>query len=45
VAERSAAIGAEFFPRDAKAPGTMLMFEGLPSLDASIAIEVIAALN
>jgi enamine deaminase RidA (YjgF/YER057c/UK114 family) len=43
VAERFAAIGAEFFPREVKAPGTTLLFEGLPSLDASIAIEVVAA--
>jgi enamine deaminase RidA (YjgF/YER057c/UK114 family) len=38
--DRVQAIGAEFFPRTA---GTSVLFEALPSLDASAAIEVIAA--
>jgi enamine deaminase RidA (YjgF/YER057c/UK114 family) len=45
VAERSVAVGGEFFSSDRPKPGTMLLFEGLPSLDASVAIEVVAASN
>jgi enamine deaminase RidA (YjgF/YER057c/UK114 family) len=41
--ERTSEISDEFFPRDPRVPTTALTFEGLPSLDASMAIEVIAA--
>lgn len=40
VEEKVRAIEQEFFPR---AAGTMLLFEGLPSLDATTALDVIAA--
>lgn len=43
VEERLDAIASGFFPRDLHPAGTTLLYEGLPSLDASMAVEVIAA--
>jgi enamine deaminase RidA (YjgF/YER057c/UK114 family) len=40
IAARAAAISAEFL---APTPQTTLLFEGLPSLDATVAVEVVAA--
>jgi enamine deaminase RidA (YjgF/YER057c/UK114 family) len=37
------AMQQEFFDRSKAPAGTMLLFEGLPSLDATMAMEVIAA--
>jgi len=44
VEDKAHAIGMEFLPRDSHIPGTSLLVEGLPSLDASVAIELVAAL-
>jgi enamine deaminase RidA (YjgF/YER057c/UK114 family) len=43
VSDKTAAISAEFLPSGGRLPGTTQILEGLPSLDASMAIEVIAA--
>jgi enamine deaminase RidA (YjgF/YER057c/UK114 family) len=43
ITDKTGAIAAEFFPSQGSLPGTVQMLEGLPSLDASMAIEVIAA--
>ena len=45
VADKTGIIAAEFLPHDRHIPETSLMLEGLPSLDASMAVEVIAALK
>lgn len=41
--EKVRALQQEFFDRSKPPAGTMLLFEGLPSLDATMAIDVIAA--
>jgi enamine deaminase RidA (YjgF/YER057c/UK114 family) len=43
VAEKTTALRSAFFDPARPPAGTMLIFEGLPSLDASVALEVIAA--
>jgi enamine deaminase RidA (YjgF/YER057c/UK114 family) len=43
IADRTGMIAAEFLPRQGRLPGTVQVLEGLPSLDASMAIEVITA--
>jgi enamine deaminase RidA (YjgF/YER057c/UK114 family) len=43
VEERVRAMEREFFDRAKPPAGTMLLFEGLPSLDATMALDVIAA--
>ena len=45
VADRAGATAAEFLPHSRSLPGTTQILEGLPSLDASMAIEVIAAMK
>lgn len=42
VQEKTRAFEKEFFPQ---ALGTLLLFEGLPSLDAAMAVDVMAAAN
>jgi enamine deaminase RidA (YjgF/YER057c/UK114 family) len=44
IAELVRKVRPEFFPRPRPPAGAMLPFEGLPSLDASFALEVIAVL-
>jgi enamine deaminase RidA (YjgF/YER057c/UK114 family) len=41
--EKIRTVGQDFFDRKRPPAGTMLLFEGLPSLDATIAIDVMAA--
>jgi enamine deaminase RidA (YjgF/YER057c/UK114 family) len=41
--EKAGRIADEFFPRERQPAGTAMMFEGLPSLDATAAVEVVAA--
>jgi enamine deaminase RidA (YjgF/YER057c/UK114 family) len=41
--EKVRAVQQEFFDRARPPAGTMLLFEGLPSLDATMAVDVIAA--
>jgi enamine deaminase RidA (YjgF/YER057c/UK114 family) len=43
VEEKVRAMQQEFFDRSAPPAGTTLLFEGLPSLDATMAMDVIAA--
>jgi enamine deaminase RidA (YjgF/YER057c/UK114 family) len=43
VEEKVRAMQQEFFDRSKPPAGTMLLFEGLPSLDATMAMDVIAA--
>jgi enamine deaminase RidA (YjgF/YER057c/UK114 family) len=43
VEEKVRAKEGEFFDRAKPPAGTMLLFEGLPSLDATVAVEVMAA--
>lgn len=43
VEEKVRAMQQEFFDRSNPPAGTMLLFEGLPSLDATMAMDVIAA--
>lgn len=43
VEEKVHAMQQEFFDRSQPPAGTMLLFEGLPSLDATMAMDVIAA--
>ena len=43
VEERVRAMQQEFFDRSKPPAGTVLLFEGLPSLDATVAMDVIAA--
>jgi enamine deaminase RidA (YjgF/YER057c/UK114 family) len=43
VEEKVRAMQHEFFDRSKPPAGTMLLFEGLPSLDATMAMDVIAA--
>lgn len=45
VADRLRKSGPEFHGKDARPAGTMLVCEGLPSIDASFAVEVMAALT
>jgi len=45
VSDNTAKVAAEFFPRQTIPTGTTVMVEGLPSLDASMAVEVIAGLR
>jgi enamine deaminase RidA (YjgF/YER057c/UK114 family) len=45
VSDGASRVGAEFFSRQPIPVGTKLIVEGLPSLDASMAVEVIAALR
>jgi enamine deaminase RidA (YjgF/YER057c/UK114 family) len=44
VADQVRKIRPEFYPAAAPPASTMLAFEGLPSLDASFGVDVIAAL-
>jgi enamine deaminase RidA (YjgF/YER057c/UK114 family) len=44
VADLIGRIAPEFFDRGSPPAGTMLPFEGLPSLDAAFGVDVIAAL-
>ena len=44
IAERISAMRFEFFNKDRPPASTLLLFEGLPSLDASFAIDVVAVL-
>jgi enamine deaminase RidA (YjgF/YER057c/UK114 family) len=41
--EKIRTLGREFFNQSSPPAGTMLLFEGLPSLDATMAIDVMAA--
>jgi enamine deaminase RidA (YjgF/YER057c/UK114 family) len=41
--ERIRTIQQEFYDRAQPPAGTMLLFEGLPSLDAAMAVDVMAA--
>lgn len=43
VAERIRTLRFEFYDRARPPAGTLLLFEGLPSLDATVAVDVIAA--
>ncbi len=43
VAQKAATIRFEFYDRSRPPAGTLLLFEGLPSLDATAAMDVIAA--
>ena len=43
VEQKVRAMQQEFFDRAKPPAGAMLLFEGLPSLDATMAMEVIAA--
>lgn len=43
VEEKVRTVQQEFYDRSRPPAGTMLLFEGLPSLDATMAVEVIAA--
>ena len=43
VEEKTHALQQEFFDRSKPPAGTILLFEGLPSLDATMAMDVIAA--
>ncbi len=43
VAQKAGAIRFEFYDRTRPPAGTLLLFEGLPSLDATAAMDVIAA--
>jgi enamine deaminase RidA (YjgF/YER057c/UK114 family) len=43
VEEKVRAMQQEFFDKSKPPAGTVLLFEGLPSLDATMAIDVIAA--
>jgi len=45
VADKVRAIRFDFFDRANPPASTLLLFEGLPSLDATVAIEVAAAAN
>lgn len=45
VEEKVRAFEAGFFPRANAPAGTILMFEALPSLDAAMAVDVMAAAN
>jgi enamine deaminase RidA (YjgF/YER057c/UK114 family) len=45
VADRVLKVVPEFHRKDAPPAGTMLVCEGLPSIDASFAVEVMAALT
>ena len=45
VSDNTAKVAAEFFPQQTIRTGTTVMVEGLPSLDASMAVEVIAGLR
>jgi hypothetical protein len=44
LSERIRAIRFEFYDKSRPPASTMLPFEGLPSLDASFAVDVIATL-
>jgi enamine deaminase RidA (YjgF/YER057c/UK114 family) len=41
--EKAGRIAGEFFSRERRTAGTMAIFEGLPSVDATAAVEVVAA--
>ena len=43
VEEKTGRIAIELFPREPRPPATAAIFEGLPSLDATAAVEVLAA--
>ena len=43
IEEKAGRIASEFFSRERRPAGTMAIFEGLPSLDAMAAVEVVAA--
>ena len=45
MSDEAGKIGAEFYDPSRTPAGTSLQFEGLPSLDSSVAIEAIAAVN
>jgi hypothetical protein len=45
VADKTGTIRFEFFDHARPPASTRLLFEGLPSLDASVAFDVIAASN
>lgn len=42
MGEKAGRIGGEFFPHERQA-GTAAIFEGLPSLDSTVAVEIVAA--